>query len=413
MSVRISTSTIFQSGSARISELQAGVNKTQQQVASGRRISTPADDPSGSARALVISQADAVNDQFAVNRNSAKNTLSLSESVLGDITTLYQNAKAQIIYAGNGTLNDADRGFIADDLQGNLDQILSLANSKDGVDNYLFSGFNSTTQPYTKTQGGASYGGDQGQRYLQVDTSRQLPLSQPGPAIFENIRTSAGQFNVQPNPSNVGGGTVTASINAAASNQLTGNNYEVNFDATGLNFTVTNKTTGSVVVPSTVYSSPQTITFDGIDLSLSTPATVPPALPQPPAPGDHFSIQPGSQNIFETLTDIINVLRTPANSAQAKVDLTAALTQANNNVDKGLGNVLTARTQLGTSLKEIDSLNDAGLGTGIIFKQELADLTGLDYAKAITELNQQNTTLQAAQQSFAKISGLSLFNYIN
>lgn len=406
MSVRISTSTIFQSGSARISELQVGVNKTQQQVASGRRILTPADDPIGAARALVISQADAVNDQFAVNRNSAKNTLSLSESVLSDVTTLYQNVKTLLVNAGNGTLSDTERGFIADELQGNFDQIFALANARDGADNYLFAGFNSTVQPYTKTQGGAVYGGDQGQKYLQVDTSRQIPLSQPGPSIFENIRTSVGQFNVRPNPSNLGGGVATASINAATSANLTGNNYEVNFDATGANFTVTNTTTGAVVVPSTAYASPQTITFDGIDLTLTTGANA-------PAPGDRFSIQPGSQSIFETLTDIINVLRTPANSAPAKLDLTAALNQANNNIDKGLGNVLTARTQLGTSLKEIDSLDDAGLGNGVIFKQELADLTGIDYAKAITELNQQQGTLQAAQQSFARISGLSLFNYIN
>lgn len=406
MTLRISTNTIYESGAARISELQVGLNRTQQQIASGRKILTPADDPIGSARALIISQADAVNDQYAVNRGNARNTLSLAEGVLGQVTTNLQNVKTLIVSAGSGILTDVERGYIANELQGNLDQILALANSKDGTENFLFSGFNSTTAPYTKTQGGAAYNGDQGQRFLQVDTARQLPLTQPGPAIFENIRTSAGQFNVVANPSNNGQAVAAASINAATAANLTGNNYEVNFDATGSNFTVTNRTTGAVVVPSTVYTSPQALTFDGIDLTITN-------TPGPPGPNARFSIQPGNQSIFETLTDLINTLRAPANNAVAKLDLTAGLNQANNNLDKSLSNVLTARTNLGTSLKEIDALDTAGEGTGINFKQELSELQGIDYAKAITELNQQQTTLQAAQQSFARTTSLSLFNYIN
>jgi flagellar hook-associated protein 3 FlgL len=406
MTLRISTNTIYESGAARISELQVGLNRTQQQIASGRKILTPADDPIGSARALIISQADAVNDQYAVNRGNARNTLSLAEGVLGQVTTNLQNVKTLIVSAGSGILTDVERGYIANELQGNLDQILALANSKDGTENFLFSGFNSTTAPYTKTQGGAAYNGDQGQRFLQVDTARQLPLTQPGPAIFENIRTSAGQFNVVANPSNNGQAVAAASINAATAANLTGNNYEVNFDATGSNFTVTNRTTGAVVVPSTAYTSPQALTFDGIDLTITN-------TPGSPGPNARFSIQPGNQSIFETLTDLINTLRTPANNAAAKLDLTAGLNQANNNLDKSLSNVLTARTNLGTSLKEIDALDTAGEGTGINFKQELSELQGIDYAKAITELNQQQTTLQAAQQSFARTTSLSLFNYIN
>lgn len=406
MTLRISTNTIYESGAARISELQVGLNRTQQQIASGRKTLTPADDPIGSARALIISQADAVNDQYAVNRGNARNTLSLAEGVLGEVTTTLQNVKTLIVSAGSGVLTDVERAYIANELQGNLDQILALANSKDGTENFLFSGFNSTTAPYTKTQGGAAYNGDQGQRFLQVDTARQLPLTQPGPAIFENIRTSTGQFNVVANPSNNGQAVVAATINAATAANLTGNNYEVNFDATGSNFTVTNRTTGAVVVPSTVYTNPQALTFDGIDLTITN-------TPGPPGPNARFSIQPGNQSIFETLTDLINTLRTPANNAAAKLDLTAGLNQANNNLDKSLSNVLTARTNLGTSLKEIDALDTAGEGTGINFKQELSELQGIDYAKAITELNQQQTTLQAAQQSFAKTTSLSLFNYIN
>ncbi len=404
--MRISTNTIYESGGARISDLQVSLNRTQQQIASGRRILNPSDDPSGSARALVISQTDAVNDQYAVNRKNATNTLSIAEDTLSNVTTVLHNVKTLVVSAGNGTLTDQERGYIANELQGSLDQLFGFANATDGTDAYLFSGFSSTIAPYTKTQGGAQYNGDQGPRFLQVDTSRQIPISDIGSAIFGNIRTSAGQFNVRPNPSNVGQTVATAAINVPTTANLTGNNYEVAFDGTGANFTITNKTTGVVVVPITAYTSPQTVTVDGMDITLTN-------TPGAPGPDDKFSIQPGNQNIFETLTDLINTLKSPAGNVPQKLELTANLSQANSNIDKSLSNVLLARTGLGTALKELENLNNAGESMGVIYKQELSALQDLDYAKAITELNQNQVVLQAAQQSFVKTSSLSLFNYIN
>jgi flagellar hook-associated protein 3 FlgL len=403
--MRISTNTIYANGGDRISDLQVGMNKTQQQIASGRRILTPSDDPVGSARALVITQSDAINDQFATNRKNALNSLSVAEGVLSGVTNVLQNVKTRIVAAGGGILTNIDRGFIANELQGDFEQLLGLANSSDGSEGYLFSGF-SASAPYTKTQAGAQYSGDQGRKFLQVDTSRQIPLSDIGPEIFGNIRTSPSQFNTVANPSNIGGALAVAAIDVATSANLTGNNYEVSFDNTGANFSITNKTTGAVVVPSTAYVSPQTVTFDGIDLSLSN-------APAAPGPGDRFSIQPGNQDIFETLTDLINILRTPAATTAAKLDLAAGLAQANSNLEKSLNNVLTTRAKFGTSLQELEDLDFVGQSTGLSYKQQLSDLQDLDYAKAITELNQQQTTLQAAQQSFVKTSSLSLFNYIS
>ncbi|MCU6433228.1 flagellar hook-associated protein FlgL [Undibacterium sp. Jales W-56] len=404
--MRISTSTIYETGGARISDLHSSLNKTQQQIAAGTRILAPSDDPVGSARALVLTQSNAINDQYAINRQNAKNSLSSAETALQSVTTTLQNVKTLIVNAGNGALSDLDRGYIATELQGNLDQLLSQANATDGTGNYLFAGFSNTSAPYVKTAGGATYTGDQGQRFLQVNTSRQLAVSDIGPAIFGNIRTSNGQFNVVANPSNTGKLVATAAINPATAGALTGNNYDVVFDATGANFSVINRTTNTTVVPSTAYTSPQSVTFDGITTTLTN-------TPTGPGAGDKFSIQPGNQDIFETLTDLINILKVPTSTPNAKLDLTAGLTQANNNLDKSLSNVLSSRANLGTSLKEIDELSSAGDSIGVAYKQAISEITDLDYAKAITELNQQQVTLQAAQQSFVKTSALSLFSYIN
>ncbi len=407
--MRISTTTIFQTGGGRISDLQVALNRTQQQIAAGRRILSPSDDPIGSARALVISQSDAVNDQFATNRKNAVNSLSVAENTLGNVTNVLHNVKTLMVNAGNGVLSDQERAYIANELQGNLDELLGLANSTDGTEAYLFSGFSSTVAPFTKTQGGATYNGDQGIRAIQVDTSRQIPISEAGNAIFGNIRTSANQFNIVPNPSNTGQATAAVAINVPTTANLTGNNYEVAFDGTGLNFSVKNTTTGATVVPATAYVNPTTVTIDGMDITIANGAGPSGA----PGLGDKYTIQPGNQNIFETLTDVINALRTSATTSQGKLDLSWRLNQANSNVDKSLSNVLMARTNFGTSLKELEGLDSAGEGLGLIYKQELSDIQDLDYAKAITELNQNQVVLQAAQQSFVKATSLSLFNFMN
>ncbi len=403
--MRISTNTIFETGGSQISDLQGSLYRTQQQISANRRILNPGDDPIGSARALVISQSDAINDHLAANRNTVKGSLNTTEGALASVTTLLQNAKGLVVAAGSGTLTAGDRAAYATQLQSGLNDLLGLANSQDGFGDYMFSGYATTTTPYTQTANGATYNGDQGQRRLQVDTSRQLALSDVGPAIFGNIRTSNSTFNTTANSANTGTAVISAAINTPA--LLTGHNYSIVFNNAGT-FDVTDTTTGNVVSAGNAYASPSTtVTVNGIDMTLSDAAG--PSGTIPPAPGDRFTVQPGNQNIFETLTDMINALNGPATTLQDKADLQAALSQANGNIDKSLDNVSNSRTTIGASLAEIDTLDSDGSAKGINYKSALSDIQDLDYAKAITSLTQQQTTLQAAQKSFVAISGLSLF----
>lgn len=410
--MRISTNTIFETGGGQISDLQGSLYRTQQQISANRRILNPGDDPIGSARALVISQSDAINDHLAANRATVKDSLNTTEGALQSVTTLLQSAKGLLVGAGNGSLTASDRATYATQLQSSLNDLLGLANSRDGFGDYMFSGYATTTAPYTQTANGATYNGDQGQRKLQVDTSRQLALSDIGPAIFGNIRTSATTFNATANAANTGTATISAAISTTTPAALTGHNYSIVFNSAGT-FDVTDTTTGNVVSAGNPYTSPSTtVTVDGVDMKLSD-AVGPSGTTIPPAAGDRFSVQPGNQNIFETFTDIINALKAPATTAQDKADLQAALAQANSNLDKSLDNVSNSRTVIGASLAEIDTLDADGSAKGINYKSALSGIQDLDYAKAITTLTQQQITLQAAQKSFLAVSGLSLFALIN
>lgn len=187
--MRISTSTLFASGQARITDLQSGLVKTQQQISTGRRILSPADDPIGASQVLNLEQGQAMNQQFATNRINAGNALRQQEGVLTGIDELAQDLKTLMVQAGNGALDDTQRGFLATELDSKFDQLLALANSKDSIGNYLFSGFQSGTEAYVKTASGASFQGDGGQRLLQVDVSRRVATSVSGEQLFEAINT--------------------------------------------------------------------------------------------------------------------------------------------------------------------------------------------------------------------------------
>lgn len=183
--MRISTQMMFETGANRIGDLQSRLQKTQEQIASGRRILSPADDPIAATRVLDITQTQTINKQYGVNRQYAKNTLSQVEVTLAGVTELMQDVKTTIIAAGNGTLSDVERGFQATELKGRLEQLLGYANSRDSAGNYLFSGFQSNTAAFTQTAAGASYNGDSEQLKLQVDASRQMATSSPGLTVFQ------------------------------------------------------------------------------------------------------------------------------------------------------------------------------------------------------------------------------------
>ncbi len=304
--MRISTQLIFETASNRMSDLQNRLQKTQEQIGSGRRILSPADDPVAATRALDITQSQSINSQYGVNRQYAKNTLGQVEGTLAGVTELMKDVKDAIITAGNGTLGDSERGFIATELNGRLQQLLGLANSRDSAGNYLFSGFQSNTPAFFQTATGATYQGDPGQQKLQVDAFRQMAVSSPGSTVFQG------------------------------------------------------------------------------------------GLP----PG-------GASDVFKTITDLVNLLNTPGTAG-----LTAGLATAGANMDSALDNVLTVRASVGSNLQELDALDNVGTDRDLQYSKVLSELQDLDYTQAVTQLSMQQVALEAAQKSFVKTSGLSLFNFI-
>ncbi len=183
--MRISTNTMYQTGINRITELQSSQVRLQEQISTQRRILTPSDDPVGAARVLELSQAQSVNEQYINNRQVATRTLNITEGALSNISDLLLSVKSSVIAAGNGAYSDQQRSFLANELQGSLDQLIGLANTTDGAGSYVFSGFQTQNQAFVSSASGATYQGDTQQRTVQVSASRQMEVSDTGDLVFQ------------------------------------------------------------------------------------------------------------------------------------------------------------------------------------------------------------------------------------
>lgn len=219
--MRISTGQIYDNGTLGIQRNQSSLYKLQNQIATGRRFLTPEDDPVAAAQALVVTQSKDVNAQHADNQGSASSQLGLVDSQLNSLVDLLNNVRDRVVQAGNsGAMTNSDRQAIATELEARLSELVGIANSQNGAGDYLFSGYKGATLPFAidGTTGEYAYAGDDGERLLQVSSSRQMAVNVAGSDVFMDIKGGNGTFttatggNVVVSPSVGNTATAIASV---------------------------------------------------------------------------------------------------------------------------------------------------------------------------------------------------------
>ncbi|KGA99230.1 flagellar hook-associated protein FlgL [Leclercia pneumoniae] len=187
--MRISTQMMYQQNMRGITESQSKWLGYGEQMATGKRINRPSDDPIAASQAVVLSQAQSQNTQFTLARSFATQKVSLEENVLTQVTTAIQSAQEKIVYAGNGTLSDNDRASLATDLKGIRDQLMNLANSTDGNGRYIFAGYKTENPPFD--MGTGDYNGGSIGISQQVDSARNMQISHTGIEVFDSFTSNA------------------------------------------------------------------------------------------------------------------------------------------------------------------------------------------------------------------------------
>ena len=132
-----------------------------------------------------------------------------------------------------------------------------------------------------------------------------------------------------------------------------------------------------------------------------------------PGDGDSFGVEPSvGRSLFGTLESIVGALQGSGTTPAEVAAVNNAMTLALNDLDQSLGRVLEVRSGVGVRLQQVQNQLDINDSFNLQLSETLSGIQDLDYAEAISRFNLELTALQAAQQSYVKMQGLSLFNYL-
>jgi flagellar hook-associated protein 3 FlgL len=401
--MRLSTAAIHRTSIDAILEQQSRLARTQQQVTSGKRFQTSAEDPIAATRAAALDRTVADNAQYDRNSNILQSRLSYEEQSLADMTTLLDRTRELALEGANATLGQGERDMLATELRQLVSQMVDISNRDDGNGEYLFAGSSTGTKPFARSATGVNYVGDQTTRFIRISGSQALPDGHPGTDVFMNLTQANGTFRTAVTAGNTGSGTIDVGTVVDPSAWVS-DNYTLRFTS-ATDWVIEDDTlpTPVQVATGSGFTSGNTIQFLGVRVTVTGA----------PAIGDSFTIQPAQDtDMFTTLDNLITTLTSgtglPSDRAVFQQQIGASIAD----LDQSLNRVSSVRAEVGTRLSAIDAASSSRDAEAIDLQSLLSDLRDVDYAEAIGRLNQQFAGLQAAQQAYTKISQLSLFDYL-
>jgi flagellar hook-associated protein 3 FlgL len=397
--MRITATLVREQWLQALNRTQAAVTHAQQQVSTGQKFSSPSEDPVGAARVNQLQQTLAQNTQFIRNGAAAQNQLSLEEDVLTQVGDRLQRLRELAVSANTATQSIESRGAIAVEAKQILSSLVALANTPDGNGKFLFAGFAAATQPFSQSAAGVVYNGDQGQRLLEIAPGQRVADGDSGYAVFGQVRSGNGTFNVTAGAGNTGTGLVGRTAVADAS-LYPAVPYALNFTSAT---TYEVRDSANTLVASGAYVSGQTIAFQGVQIDVSGAVSA----------GDSFAVSPsGNQSVFETVQNFIDALGNGGSSPAANALLNNQLGNSLRDFDQSIGHILNVRADIGARLGAIESQRNLTDDRTLQLKTILSSVLDVDYAEAVTRLSQEATSLEAAHKAFAQTQSLSLFKYL-
>ncbi len=420
--MRISTQQVFSIANTSMQRANEAISKTQQQLSTGQRILTPADDPVAATKVIKLQEDIARIEQYGNNISIAENNLQLEETTLNGVINLTQRIQELTIQSGNtGTLTSNEYTALASEVDSRLDELFNLVNTRNANGDYIFSGFKGGTQPFVgDASSGFSYQGDEGQTAIKISNSTRVNVSDSGKDIFMDIAspqntviTSASSFNTANPAAQISMGAV---VDQAAYDAFYPKDMVITFNddaavvPAGKNYTITERLSGNVIgQPNQPFSPADDIIVNGVSFRITgTPASA-----QPPATaGDQFFIDSSEkQDVLTTMARLSEAMRGVDNNDPASKDrmseIAADTLTALSNVQT---NVLEKVSELGARFNAIDSMREQHLDTKLVSQEVLSELKDLDYAEAASRLSAQTLILEAAQATFVRVSGLTLFS---
>ena len=397
--MRVSTSHLVSQNIAQMSRLSTQIADTQRQLSTGRRVNLPSDDPLGAANILRLEEQLSQRETYLDNINAADRQLGLEENTLERVEEILQVVTELTVQAGAVGLNSVDRGSIATAVSVRLQELRNLVNIRGDDGKYLFSGYAGDTEPFNER---LEFVGTAGSRELDIDRGARVTVSDSGRRVFAEVPASEPSFVVK-----VAGDELQAGLGLVtdpdALQAFYPEDIAIRFEdsGAGLTYSVVRRSDqrpleGRVDVP---YGGAEVVNVAGMQVRLSGPAS------------------DGDQVILET-TDTQSTLLTIERLAQGlqDIDEPSQPESFRRLIDGTLTDLASARdrvsevrSEIGARLNAVD--NRRSLHQDLILRGQsaLSEIRDVDYAAAVSRLASESFVLEAAQQSFLRVSRLSLF----
>lgn len=408
--MRISTPQINYNGMEGFRKHTEDLYKIQEKLSSTKRVNTPGDDPVAAARIYTLDKSIKQLDQWNVNGAYAQSKLELEDATLTDFTDVMQRVRELTIYGMNDTQNTSGRKAIAAEMRGLLENLKALANTQDSNGEYIFAGDKSTEPAYTSVTAA---------NVTQLSTG----LKAPDPTSYFTLGTGAAVT-----VNRIDGTPITQTVNT---NQIVdnfnGKLYTLNVttqayeDANGEPlFAYTGSHTGSRFVQ----ISPDNDHIDNgndsgdasrvrvSDMGAKVFGNYTKTSATPWEPGYAADKNPQlNYNVFDTVRELANQFETGL-SGTGNIAGSTRLDGLLIELDTTLDAVSNAHTDVGTRLQRIDMQNSMNQDFKLGLTNNLSQLRDQDMVTGFSDYQKILTSLQMSQQTFAKLSEMSLFNYI-
>lgn len=412
--MRISTIQTFNNGLNQIMDNQSAVNKTQQQVSTGRKVLTPADDPISATKILQLQQDLAQRDQYDRNITAAENRLKLEDATLQSVTDQLTRLQELTVKAGGGALTLEDRQYIAAEVSQLQNSLVDLFNTRDPNGEHIFAGFKGGTAPFQQNATGRyEYQGDEGQRFLAIGASTTVATGDSGKSLFVDVAAAKNTFTTRSNVLNEGSLQINAGF--VVDESIYGDFYPDDIIVTfnpedaisppGPNYTVRRASDnrvleGQIQEP---YNEGVEIVVQGVSFKLSGD----------PESGDQVLIESSpKQSITDTIFRLVEGLNTLGDNPTDSATLDILIEDTLNNLSNAQTSISSVRSEVGARLNTVENTKNLSADVRIVSREVLSKLSDVDFAEAVSRLSQQSFLLEAAQQSYTTITRLSLFNQL-
>jgi flagellar hook-associated protein 3 FlgL len=188
--MRVTNRSIFESIKYNLGTISNELNKANEIASTGKRINKLSDDPVGLTQSLSIQSSLANIEQMQRNIDYGQSWLNSSESALTSVSNILSDTKALCIQMASGTVGADQRSAAAENVQNNLDEIVSLANTNVNG-SYIFAGSKTDTVPFDQDEtGNVTYNGDNTAFSIKISNNASIEIGSDGQAVFGTLFTT-------------------------------------------------------------------------------------------------------------------------------------------------------------------------------------------------------------------------------